>query len=83
MSAWSWLLRLGQRDADRGDESERGEPGPVLDVRGRPAVGPDGKPLQKVKVVTRRDHLGFVEEETWVDPRDAWQYRDTAWRDRP
>ena len=74
------LLRRAARPADDADE-EVGAPGPVLNEDGAPVIGADGRPLLKVLVTTRRDHLGFPEEQVWVDPRCSWQY--TEGRDRP
>lgn len=56
---------------------------PLLDGNGEPvrvAVGPDGKPLEKVLVVTRRDGYGDVTEAVWMDPRIAWQYDESRWQ---
>lgn len=93
MSVWSRLLRASQKDDPEAMTDEHGEPGPVLDADGRPLpLLKDGRPvldrkgnprpLLKVRVVTRRDPVdGSAEEWVWVDPRDAWQYRENLWHD--
>ncbi|MDE0545480.1 hypothetical protein [Microbacterium sp. C7(2022)] len=73
---WLWALR--REDADDQDR-ELGKRGPVLDRDGEPVLGPDGNPLQKVLVVTRRDWSGDAVEAVWVDPRLAWQYDEAQW----
>lgn len=69
-----WLARREREDEDR----VLGTPGPVLSG-GVPVVGPDGEPLQKVLVASRRDASGYPVEEVWVDPRIAWQYDESRW----
>lgn len=73
---WLWALRREQPDDGN---RELGERGPVLDRDGEPVLGPDGRPLQKLLVVTRRDEFGDAVEAVWVDPRLAWQYDEAQW----
>ncbi len=79
MSAWSWLLRFGTRPVEVDDELS--QPGPVLDEHGNPVLGADGRPLEKVRVVTRRDWAGDACEWVWCDPRTAGEWREG--RDSP
>ena len=73
-----WLWALSRENADDQDR-ELGKRGPVLDRDGEPVLGPDGKPLQKVLGVTRRDEFGDAVEAVWGDPRRAWQYDEAQW----
>lgn len=72
---WPWWVKPGE-DSD----IEHGGPGPVLDEHGEPILAADGKALERVRVVLRRDGMGDPTEEAWVDPRLACQWADTSWR---
>lgn len=71
-----WWIRRQENDPE---DRDHGKPGVVLDRTGAAVVGPDGEPLRKVLVVSRRDGLGDPTERVWVDPRIAWQWDDRGW----
>lgn len=75
---WPWWMPRRENDAE---EREHGKPGIVFDRDGAEVLGPDGTPLQKVLVVSRRDRMGDATERVWVDPRIAWQWDESTWEE--